>query len=815
MADRQKLYFTFANHMHWVDMEWLWGYDVLPGSTRDMIAMCQATGAKGGVNFDAVGYEKMAVECPEALSELRTSIANGQIEVAGGSYGQPYGLFQGSESNCRQLIYGVRACQKQLGSAPTMFWEEEFYFFPQLPQLLNLAGYQAASLFFQWTWHTPHIPFETTPAVWWTAPDGTKILASTRNKLNLHQWPEDFEILLNQLAELGPQAVMESGVDSAGGAQPQRAEGDAGEGEASGRPPLIQQWVELMPSPDWMCRSELLIPQIKKLMDDPRFEVIPVLPSDFLAMVREDANIPSRSYSLKDVWHGMTLGKNGDQLRKRALETEQELLAAENLSVTASLMGRPYPRWDVYPSWELEEAWRQLLASQHHDNDECEGLCGDIGQTQQEMASRLARNLTKRLAEHWSVNLNSQVSINPLPWKVKTHHGNIPASGWREVVQSGDYINSKPFAIPPQFILTAKEDLSQIAPDWRPEGILAGQIEVLNNPPLDRSQPSLTLMDLQADSEVGVSYSSALDGDALAIEFSSGNRNLSERLNNPEPKCRIDPGLNSSVRLRIPIKPEVQGAEVDLPCQVAPLEIFPTMTRKYPEGDWMTSPQWFEESTNGFLSQTYIDLKFTENDGLLVIHHGHMQGFWSDNVLELVILTNDPWDEHFATMSLSSSILLLPYQNLSRVQKWKVAREANCRELRTSLYDRLVTKTNGKKFAGISVESDVAVPLAIYRESLDIDQNRPIIVRIVELEGTGGIATIEVPGPVEWAKKCDLLGNSLKELQVSSGSRSSIEVSLRPHEVATVYLDAVHARKQIRDLDAHRNIWATVHRVDD
>jgi alpha-mannosidase len=146
--------------MHWVDMEWLWGYDVLPGSVRDMLRICDETGAKGCVNFDAVGYEKMASECPEELELLRQAVRAGRIEIVGASYAQPYGLFHGPESNIRQRIYGLRTCMRLFGVQPTTFWEEEFDFFPQLPQILKKCGFDAASLFFQWTWHTPELPKE-------------------------------------------------------------------------------------------------------------------------------------------------------------------------------------------------------------------------------------------------------------------------------------------------------------------------------------------------------------------------------------------------------------------------------------------------------------------------------------------------------------------------------------------------------------------------------------------------------------------------------------------------------------------------------
>jgi alpha-mannosidase len=135
--ERKPLYYTFGNHMHWVDMQWLWGYGVLPGCVQDMLRLIDETGARGNVNFDGIGYEKMAAECPEALASLRAAVAEGTVEPVGCSYGQPYGLFHGGESNVRQLTYGVRSVRRLLNVRPRSFWEEEFYFFPQLPQMLG------------------------------------------------------------------------------------------------------------------------------------------------------------------------------------------------------------------------------------------------------------------------------------------------------------------------------------------------------------------------------------------------------------------------------------------------------------------------------------------------------------------------------------------------------------------------------------------------------------------------------------------------------------------------------------------------------
>jgi alpha-mannosidase len=300
---RKPLLYTFGNHMHWVDMEWLWGYDTLPSSVRDMLALIEATGARGNVNFDAVGYEKLALEAPEALNELRAAISAGKVEVVGGSYGQPYGLFHGGESNVRQRVYGARAVRRMLGVWPTAFWEEEFDFFPQLPQMLASCGYRSAALFFQWTWSTPHVPDEPHALILWEGHDGTRLPALPKNELCLHQWPEDFE------GRLESKSARELAR------------------------PAIVQWLELMPSPDWMCRSELILPRLKELFSDQRFEVRPGTLSQLVAELSASGERPPvRRYSLDDVWHGVTLGKNGDYMPRYSRTAEEQLLAAESIS---------------------------------------------------------------------------------------------------------------------------------------------------------------------------------------------------------------------------------------------------------------------------------------------------------------------------------------------------------------------------------------------------------------------------------------------------------------------------------------------------
>ena len=331
-----------------------------------MLRVCAATGARGHINFDSIAYEKLAVESPETLTRLRAALASGQIEVVGGSYGQPYGLFHGGESNVRQLLYGLRTVRRLLDVEPITFWEEEFYFFPQLPQLLVSAGYQYAALFFKETWHTPSVPMEESQVLLWEGLDGSQLLTISRNGLNVRQWPEEFARLRSRLPDYLDQMPS----------------------------PLILQWLELMPSRDWMCRSEVILPEIQKLLHDDSYCIRFAGIAEYLDMARERAVV--RQYTLGDVFHGMSIGKNGDLFRRLSRRAENSLLAAESLAAMLGLLGRPYAYWDVYPTWELEEAWRELLAAQHHDNEECEGLCGHVGRYSYERSLSLTGGVLER-----------------------------------------------------------------------------------------------------------------------------------------------------------------------------------------------------------------------------------------------------------------------------------------------------------------------------------------------------------------------------------------------------------------------------------
>ena len=821
-SERMPLYYTFGNHMHWVDMEWLWGYQVLPNSSRDMLHFCNASGAKGHVNFDGIGYEKMAVEAPDALAELRDAIARGQIEVAGASYGQPYGLFHGGESNVRQRIYGVRAVIRLLGVRPRTFWEEEFDFFPQLPQMLSGVGIRYASLFFQWTWHTPEVPREELPAIWWEGVDGSRLLTAPRSALNLHQWPEDFAGLLDS------PLLREMPV------------------------PGITQWLELMPSPDWMCRSELLLPQLQALKNDPRFELRFVTLPEYLELARPHAQ--PRRYTMDDVFHGMSLGKNGDLFRRYSRSAEENVLAAESLSAMMGLFGRPYPHWDVYPTWELEEAWRELLSAQHHDNDECEGLCGHVGKFSYERSLSLSREVQERamrlLAKRVKADGPRTVVYNPLGWErtaaVTDSSGEqilvtTPAFGYTVVGTDAmpallpDATESETMISLTRGALSVTVDkvhgiVSQITSAEFPDGALKPDaplcdVQMTRGEAVDRFEQAEVTFDGERiiirrfgrdGAQVQITVALAAECDAVDIRY------WAERLPRP------DPWLHAA--LQTTIAPALTNARLihDQPYAVSEVRAEGTYRRKYPTGEWMTSPQVFEDVHNPFTALSLLDFDDGER-GLLYLHDGSqamLRGQGETLSVTNILSMYDAWDEDYFVDSLDARFRVVPHGPLTHSARWKLAHEFR-RGVLAASSDVSSGGDLPESFSPLSVAGDGVALTAFYRETEEGGRGLdgyageelgfPYVIRLVELDGKPADVTLRLPGPVATLCKTNLMGEKLETVAAAGGDSlyCTARLALRPHEIATLYADLEMGRKMPRNLDAFRFVWATVHRVEE
>ncbi|MFG0258844.1 MAG: hypothetical protein ACF8LK_00715, partial [Phycisphaerales bacterium JB041] len=125
----------------------------------------------------------------------------------------------------------------------------------------------------------------------------------------------------------------------------------------------------------------------------------------------------------------------------------------------------------------------------------------------------------------------------------------------------------------------------------------------------------------------------------------------------------------------------------------------------------------------------------------------------------------------------------------------------------------------------------------------------PYVVRLVEWNGEAAEVVLKLPGPVAAAAKTNCMGEcgdwpigqtpadapphlrdtgwltaepatppDWAEGAAFAGKPipwSQVRFPVRAREIATVMTDLEMGRKQFRDLDAKREVWATIHRTDD
>jgi alpha-mannosidase len=242
----------------------------------------------------------------------------------------------------------------------------------------------------------------------------------------------------------------------------------------------------------------------------------------------------------------------------------------------------------------------------------------------------------------------------------------------------------------------------------------------------------------------------------------------------------------------------------------------------------MTSPQVFEEVHNPFTATSLLDFDDGER-GVLYLHDGS-QAFLREEdangapVVRNILSMYDPWDEDYFTSSLNAKFRIIPHGKIDHATRWKWAQEFRRRPITAGS-----NKPGGDlppTFSPIASSAHNVVITAFYRETeenargLDSYAGKgmgfPYVVRLLELNGETTETTLRLAGNVSGAYRTNLLGEIIEPLAVKpEGQYSAITLTLHPREIVTIYADLEMGRKQPRNLDAFRFVWATVHRVDE
>jgi alpha-mannosidase len=286
---------------------------------------------------------------PEDRADVRRFIAEGRIEIVGGTYNEPNTNLTGAESTVRNAVYGMGFQRDVLGADPRSAWMlDAFGHDPGFPGLMAAAGLSSSAWargpFHQWGpsgVEGGNSRMQFASEFEWMSPDGTGLLtAYMANHYGagwaIHRLPDlaaaEAEAM-NQFRSLAAVAATRNVLLPVGADHV-----------------IPPRWVTEIHR-DWNTRYVW-----------PRF--VTAVPADFFAAVRDGAKgggtwITPQTRDMNPLYTGKDVSYTDTKQAQRAAEVA--LLDGERLATLAWLAGAPYP------AESLDKAWRQLAYGAHHD----------------------------------------------------------------------------------------------------------------------------------------------------------------------------------------------------------------------------------------------------------------------------------------------------------------------------------------------------------------------------------------------------------------------------------------------------------------
>ena len=281
-------------------------------------------------------WDSVLVREPAALKELQQLFADqsltGRIEYVSPAYGQSYMYNISGESIIRHFDYGIRKVRQYFPEAVfTTYSSEEPCFTSALPQILTSFGYKYASLKNPntcWGGYTRAFGGEL---VNWVGPDGTKLTTVPRyaterlvpnSTWQTEAWTNSPGYIKEALA-YGIKNPVAMTLQDAGW----RNGPWIGNGNRGYQPTEYKTWR------DYIANSSIKTPN-------------------------QDWKFSQEDMQVSLVWGSQVLQKLAQQVRI----SENKIVMAEKIGSLAKLYQNA-----AWPQKKMDEAWRTLMLSQHHD----------------------------------------------------------------------------------------------------------------------------------------------------------------------------------------------------------------------------------------------------------------------------------------------------------------------------------------------------------------------------------------------------------------------------------------------------------------
>jgi len=325
--------FWFIPHTHWEGAVFKSREQYLRMGLHHILTALKLLEAEPEYRFvlDQVCYVKPFLErYPEQRTAFRKMVAEGRLEIVGGTDVMADVNMPSGESFVRQVLYGKGYFRRELGVDVTVGWQlDTFGHHAQMPQLLKSAGYRSF-WFFRGveSWEVPSefrwqgLDGTEIPAFW--LPHGYAVVYGSPKKL-----PEFAQFFKDRFDGLTP---FSRGTDRVG-----------------------------LAGAD-VCEPEEHVPALVRAFneqDDAPFTLRIGVPTDFEKVVAKRGELPVVRGELNPIFQGAYSSRI--ELKQRARALESLLTTAEKLGVLANWLGGRSRERTIWRAWE------PVLFNQAHD----------------------------------------------------------------------------------------------------------------------------------------------------------------------------------------------------------------------------------------------------------------------------------------------------------------------------------------------------------------------------------------------------------------------------------------------------------------
>jgi hypothetical protein len=315
-----------------------WGEPTIDGYIdrirRNLASLQQYPHLKLNYDFSGVELERLAARAPDLIEQLRQAYAEKRISFVNGSYSQAHLHTLGAESNLRQLQYGLATIERIIGQRVRTYAHQEPAVHDQMPQILQALGYRYAvtpSFFYVIVFLDPHeiqgVQYqglrymEAEEFTMWQGLDGQQI-----------------PLYLSQ-----PRILPKGGIHGS---------------ESHAKAVRTEYVKDTLRYPPLRCDFPDMVEIDEAWIADLADHEHVIIESALDERMRK---WPPKSRARIYSYWGSGDGLNAEELHRSNRAGEIALLRA---SASDALAASLLPNWQ--PS-DLDHAWRQLLAAQHHD----------------------------------------------------------------------------------------------------------------------------------------------------------------------------------------------------------------------------------------------------------------------------------------------------------------------------------------------------------------------------------------------------------------------------------------------------------------